>query len=64
MEKFVTATYWTFETRIFVTDTKIHILGSYKNTRLAHHTISSLVLASAPGYNYNKLRSVRSHLKK
>lgn len=50
------------KTRIVVADTKIHILGSYENTRLARHSISSLVLGTAPGKIYNKLRTVSARL--
>lgn len=50
------------KTRIVVADTKIHILGSYDNTRLARHAISSLVLGAAPGKVYNKLRTVSARL--
>lgn len=50
------------KTRIVVADTKIHILGSYENTRLARHAISSLVLGAAPGKVYNKLRTVSARL--
>lgn len=50
------------KTRIVVADTKIHILGSFENTRLARHSISSLVLGSAPGKVYNKLRTVSARL--
>lgn len=50
------------KTRIVVADTKIHILGSYDNTRLARHSISSLVLGAAPGKVYNKLRTVSARL--
>lgn len=50
------------KTRIVVADTKIHILGSYENTRLARNSISSLVLGTAPGKVYNKLRTVSARL--
>lgn len=50
------------KTRIVVADTKVHILGSYENTRLARNAISSLVLGSAPGKIYNKLRTVSARL--
>lgn len=50
------------KTRIVVADTKIHVLGSYENTRLARHAISSLVLGAAPGKVYNKLRTVSARL--
>lgn len=50
------------KTRIVVADTKIHILGSFENTRLARNAISSLVLGAAPGKIYNKLRTVSARL--
>lgn len=50
------------KTRIVMANTKIHILGSYENTRLARHAISSLVLGAAPGKVYNKLRTVSARL--
>lgn len=50
------------KTRIVVADTKIHILGSFENTRLARNSISSLVLGTAPGKVYNKLRTVSARL--
>lgn len=50
------------KTRIVVADTKVHILGSFENMRLARHSISSLVLGSAPGKVYNKLRTVSARL--
>jgi RNA-binding protein PNO1 len=48
--------------RVVVADTKIHILGSYENTRLARHAIGSLIIGAAPGKVYNKLRNVSSRL--
>lgn len=50
------------KTRIVMADTTIHILGSFGNTRLARNAISSLVLGSAPGKIYNKLRTVSARL--
>lgn len=50
------------KTRIVVADTKIHLLGSFENIRLARHSISSLVLGTAPGKVYNKLRTVSARL--
>lgn len=50
------------KTRIVIADTKISILGSYENTRLARHAIGSLVLGAAPGKVYNRLRNVSSRL--
>ncbi len=50
------------KTRVVVADTRIHILGSYENTRLARRAICSLVLGSAPGKVYNRLRTVSARL--
>jgi RNA-binding protein PNO1 len=50
------------KTRIVIADTKISILGSYENTRLARHAIGSLVLGAAPGKVYNRLRNVSARL--
>lgn len=50
------------KTRVVVADTRIHILGSYENTRLARRSISNLVLGAAPGKVYNKLRTVSARL--
>lgn len=32
------------KTRVVVADTKIHLLGSYQNIRVARHAICSLIL--------------------
>lgn len=50
------------KTRVVVADTRIHILGSYENTRLARRAICNLVLGAAPGKVYNKLQSVSARL--
>lgn len=50
------------KTRVVVADTRIHILGSYENTRVARRAISALVLGSAPGKVYNRLRTVSARL--
>lgn len=50
------------KTRVVVADTKIHILGSYENTRLARRAISRLVLGTAPGTVYNSLRTISARL--
>lgn len=50
------------KTRIVIADTKISILGSYENTRLARHAIGSLVLGAAPGKVYNRLRNISARL--
>lgn len=49
-------------TRIVVADTKINILGSFQNIRVARDAICSLIMGSPPGKVYSKLRSVCSRL--
>lgn len=49
-------------TRIVVADTKINILGSFQNIRVARDAICNLILGSPPGKVYSKLRSVCSRL--
>jgi RNA-binding protein PNO1 len=49
-------------TRIVVADTKIHILGSFQNMRLARNAISNLIMGSPPGKVYNKLKNVSKRL--
>lgn len=48
----------TTRTRIVLADQRIHILGSYQNSRLARDAIVRLILGSPPGKVYSKLRSV------
>jgi RNA-binding protein PNO1 len=49
-------------TRIVIADTKIHILGSFQNIRVARDSICALILGSPAGKVYTKLRSVASRL--
>jgi len=49
-------------TRIALMDDKVHILGSFQNIRLARDSICSLILGSAPGKVYTKLRTVSKRL--
>ena len=49
-------------TRIVLADTQIHILGSYRNIRVAKDAIVSLILGSTPGTVHTRLRSVASRL--
>merc|ERR1719295_202220 len=49
--------------RIIVFGFKVHILGSFSSIRLARNSISRLVIGSAPGNVYAKLRTVSSRLK-
>ncbi|KAG4103393.1 Pre-rRNA-processing protein PNO1 [Neocallimastix lanati (nom. inval.)] len=50
-------------TRIVVADTKIHILGSFQNIRIAKNAISSLIMGSPPGKVYSHLRNVSSRVR-
>mmetsp|Transcript_7341 Transcript_7341/g.12999 ORF Transcript_7341/g.12999 Transcript_7341/m.12999 type:complete len:266 (-) Transcript_7341:107-904(-) len=49
-------------TRISLCDEKIHILGSFANIKLARDAICSLILGSAPGKVYTRLRTVSRRL--
>jgi RNA-binding protein PNO1 len=49
-------------TRIVLADSKIHILGSYRNIRVAKDAIVSLIMGSTPGKVYNRLRNVAARL--
>ncbi|CAL8469564.1 g9105 [Coccomyxa elongata] len=50
------------KTRVVLADTRIHILGSYQNIRIARDAICGLILGSPPGKVYSKLRSVCTRL--
>ncbi|KAJ3492129.1 hypothetical protein NLI96_g229 [Meripilus lineatus] len=45
-------------TRIVLADTKIHILGSFQNIKVARDAIVSLILGSPPGKVYAGLRTI------
>ncbi|KAJ7828545.1 hypothetical protein B0H14DRAFT_3466228 [Mycena olivaceomarginata] len=47
-------------TRIVLADTKIHIMGSFQNIKVAQDAIVSLILGSPPGKVYAGLRTVSS----
>lgn len=49
-------------TRISMCEDHIHILGSFANIRLARDSICNLILGSAPGKVYTKLRTVSKRL--
>lgn len=49
-------------TRIVLADTKIHILGSFQNIRVARDAICALIMGSPPGKVYTRLRSTASRL--
>ncbi|EPQ57994.1 hypothetical protein GLOTRDRAFT_35691 [Gloeophyllum trabeum ATCC 11539] len=50
-------------TRIILADTKIHILGSFQNIKIARDAIVSLILGSPPGKVYAGLRTVASRMR-
>lgn len=50
----------TTKTRVVLADSKIHILGSFKNIAIARRTICNLILGSPPSKIYGKLRTVAS----
>lgn len=45
-------------TRVVVADTKIHIMGSFTNIRIARDAIVSLIMGSPPGKVYANLKTV------
>ncbi|KAM0934898.1 putative pre-rRNA-processing protein PNO1 [Dioscorea sansibarensis] len=49
-------------TRIVIADTKIHILGSFINIKVARDSLCSLILGSPAGKVYSKLRAVTARL--
>ncbi|KAF8508371.1 hypothetical protein JB92DRAFT_2953122 [Gautieria morchelliformis] len=53
----------TSRTRIVLADTKIHILGSFQNIKIARDAIVSLIMGSPPGKVYAGLRIVGARMK-
>ncbi|KAL7094411.1 hypothetical protein ACP275_11G102300 [Erythranthe tilingii] len=49
-------------TRIVIADTKIHILGSFANIKVARDSLCSLILGSPAAKVYSKLRAVSARL--
>nr|CAD1834456.1 unnamed protein product [Ananas comosus var. bracteatus] len=49
-------------TRIVIADSKIHILGSFVNIKVARDSLCSLILGSPAGKVYSKLRAVSARL--
>ncbi|KAJ6297674.1 hypothetical protein OIU76_018894 [Salix suchowensis] len=50
------------KTRIVIADTKIHILGSFQNIKVARDSLCSLILGSPAGKVYSKLRQVTARM--
>uniref|UniRef100_A0A8C9GI91 RNA-binding protein PNO1 n=1 Tax=Piliocolobus tephrosceles TaxID=591936 RepID=A0A8C9GI91_9PRIM len=51
------------KTRIVIAGTKIHILGSFNNIKMARHSICSLIIGSTQGKIFNKLNTLAKRLK-
>jgi RNA-binding protein PNO1 len=51
------------KTRIVLADTRIHILGSFQNIKVARDALVSLILGSPPGKVYANLRTVSARMK-
>ena len=50
-------------TRIVLADSKVHILGGFKNLHVAREAVVSLILGSPPGKVYGNLRTVSARMK-
>ncbi|KAF8319284.1 eukaryotic type KH-domain (KH-domain type I) [Clavulina sp. PMI_390] len=50
-------------TRIVLADTKIHILGSFQNIKIARDAIVSLIMGSPPGKVYANLRTIGARMR-
>jgi len=50
-------------TRIVLAESKVHIMGSYSNTKSARTAICNLILGKTPGKVYSQLRTVAKRLK-
>lgn len=48
--------------RIVVADTRIHMLGSYANIRVARNAICDLIMGAPPGKVYNSMRNVAKRM--
>lgn len=51
------------KTRIVLADSKIHILGAYKNIHMARESIVSLILGKPPSKVYGNLRTVAARMR-
>jgi len=49
-------------TRIVIADTRIHMLGSYANVRVARNAICDLIMGAPPGKVYNTMRNVAKRM--
>lgn len=53
----------TSRTRLVVADTKIHILGSFRNIKIARDAVVNLIMGASPGKVYSRLRTISTRLK-
>ena len=53
----------TSRTRIVIADSKIHILGSFQNIKIARDAMCALIIGASPGKVYSKLRTISSRMK-
>ncbi|KAL3803048.1 hypothetical protein ACHAW5_006872 [Stephanodiscus triporus] len=49
-------------TRVVIADSRIHLLGSFGNIRLARNAICDLILGAPPGKVYNNMRNVAKRM--
>ncbi|KAI0217574.1 RNA-binding protein PNO1 [Lamellibrachia satsuma] len=50
------------KTRVVLADTKVHILGSFQNIKIARTSICSLILGSPPSKVYGNMRAVAARM--
>lgn len=48
--------------RIVVADTRVHMLGSYANIRVARNAVCDLIMGAPPGKVYNSMRNVAKRM--
>ncbi|KAI8954347.1 pre-rRNA-processing protein [Xylaria longipes] len=51
------------KTRVILADSKVHILGAFKNIQIARSSIVNLIRGKPPGKVYNNLRAVSARMK-
>jgi RNA-binding protein PNO1 len=51
------------KTRIVLADSKIHILGGFRNINCARESVVSLILGKSPGKVYGNLRTISARMK-
>ncbi|KAI0442586.1 hypothetical protein F4803DRAFT_562276 [Xylaria telfairii] len=49
--------------RIVLADSKVHIMGAFKNIQIARSSVVQLILGKPPGKVYNNLRTVSARMK-